>query len=316
MEPLPIPGPTVTHPETAWLIDLVPVAATVGLIFLCTLLLGGRLRAALDVYLLRRFGGASSATIESALLYRPPIITAGQLLAICLGVMVAVVLALSHLTPLFAATVLSGPLTALLIWGLLSLKEQAYISALDGALPAAVGRLEAQLRAGSGIQAAIEKVIADLAPSPLKAEWQWLVERMGVPLESRTLATPVAVCAALLAQTPSRRHATFLAHLEIALEQPHSALAQRMAAAHEALQAAQRRRSTAITALSQMRNTGMVMFLVALTTSAYLVAVQRERVARAFADDVGVVVGLVFVTAILAPLIGGQFLARVDDLDY
>lgn len=316
MEPLPIPGPTVTHPETAWLIDLVPVAATVGLILLVTLLFGGRLRAALDVYLLRRFGGASGASIEPALLYRPPIITAGQLLTICLGVMLAMVLALSRLAPLFAATVLSGPLTALVIWGFLSLKEHAYVSALDGALPAAVGRLEAQLRAGSGIQAAIEKVSADLPPSPLKAEWEWFVERLGVPLESRTLATPVAVCGALLAQTPSRRHATFLAHLEIALDQPHSALVQCMGAAHGALQAAQRRRSTAITALSQMRNTGVVLFLVALTTSGYLVAVQQERVARAFDGDVGLLVGLVIAAAILAPLIGGHFLAQVDDLDY
>jgi hypothetical protein len=316
MDPSTITSTSVTHAETAWLVDVVPLAMVAALVLLFTLLLQGRLRTALHSYLLRRFNRAANEQLQPALLYHPPIIGAGQLLLICLCAVLLVLLVLARLGPLFVAALLAGPVTALLIWLFLWLKEQSYISALDGSLPAAVGRLEAQLRSGSGIQAAIEKVLLDLPPSPLRSEWAWFIEHLGVPLGARTLATAPVVCSALLAQTPSRRHASFLAHLETALDQPHSALVRRMGAAAEALQAAQRRRSTAVTALAQMRNSGVVLFLAALTISIYLIAVQRERVVRAFEGDLGFVIGLIFVAAITAPLVAGHLLARVDDLDY
>ena len=84
---------------------------------------------------------------------------AGQLLAACLIAVLALLIILSTIVPLFVAVVLSGPATALLIWLLLWIQEQRYITALDRALPAAVGRLGAQLRSGSGIQPALEKTL-------------------------------------------------------------------------------------------------------------------------------------------------------------
>jgi hypothetical protein len=316
MDPSTLTQQHVTHPETAWLVDLVPLAATAGLIILVVLLFRGRLRAALDVYLLRRFGGPGGEAIEDALLYHPPIITAGQLLALCLAAVLVTLAVLSRLAPMLAAVVLSGPLTAVLVWVLLWAREQAYVAALDAALPAAVGRLEAQLRSGSGIQEALTRVMGDLPASPLKAEWAWFIDRLGAPLAGRALATAPRVCAALILQTPSRRHATFLGHLEIALDQPHSALVRRMAAAYDALLAAERRRSTAVTALAQMRNSGVVLFLATLTITLYLFAVQRARFFQAYSGDLGLAIGCGFAAVIVAPLIAGHLLARVDDVDY
>src|SRR5262249_6510646 len=159
--------------------------------------------------------------VQIALLWTPPITTEGRLLAFCLIAVLIVLVVLSKLVPLFVALVLAGPATALLIWLLLWMQEQKYVGALDRALPAAIGRLGAQLRSGSGIQPALEKVVADMPVGPLRAEWCYIVAHFGTPLMGGALATPQQVVAALAAQTPSRRHASFLGHMEVALTQTH-----------------------------------------------------------------------------------------------
>ncbi len=308
--------PPVTHPETAWLADLVPLAATIAAILAFTLIFRSRLGMALDAYLARRFSHAGSEQIDPALRWHPPIVTAPRMLTLCLVAMLAILVILSLIGPLLAAIVLAGPLTALLVWLLLWIEERRYVAGLDAALPAAVGRLEAQLRSGSGVQPAIEKVIADAPDGPLRAEWAWFLGRLGQPLDGGSLATATTVCAALLAQTPAPRHATLLGHLEIAIEQPHATLVQRVRAAFEAMQAADRRASTLKTELAQMRNTGVALFLINVGITLYLFVVQHERFLIAYSNGLGVIVGAVLALVICAPLLGGYLLGRVDDIEY
>lgn len=189
-------------------------------------------------------GSLAHGSVESALIWTPPIASEGRLLRICLLAALTLLLILSLLAPVFVALLLSGPATALVIWLLLWAEEQRYVAALDRALPAAVGRLAAQLRSGSGIQPALERyVVSDLADGPLKAEWQFIITHFGAPLGG-ALATPQQVVAALVAQ-PSRRHAALLGHMEVALTQTHDVLVKRLQAAYAALLAAEQRRSQA-----------------------------------------------------------------------
>lgn len=313
---LSLPPPLSTHPETAWLVDLAPLAATVAAILAFTLLFRSRLGVALDLYLMRRFSRPGAAAIDSALRWHPPIVAPARLLMICVVAMLAILIVLSRIGTLMVAIVLAGPATALLIWLLLWFEEQRYSARLDGALPAAVGRLEAQLRAGSGFQPALEKITIDMPAGPLRAEWEWFLGRLGQPIAGGSLATATTVCAALLAQTPASRHATFLGHLEIALDQPHATLIQRVRAAYEAMQAADRRASTLKTELAQMRNTGIALFLINAGITLYLFVVQRERFLTAYSGDLGMLAAGVLAMLMCAPLLGGYLLGRVEDLDY
>lgn len=313
---IPTTAPTVTHAETAWLVTAAPLFLTVGVILLFALLLRGRLRAALAALLMRRAAGRQRTAIDQALIWAPQIAGETQLLGVCLLATCAIILGLSRLAPLFVAVVLAGPAAALLIWMALWALERRYVARLDSALPAAVGRLEAQLRGGSGLQTALQKVLADMPAGPLRDEWLFLVMKLGTPLGTSTLATPQHVVAALLAQTPSQRHAALLGHLEVALEQPHSAMVQRVRAAYVALQAAEQRRSTALTELAQMRYSGIAISLAGLTMALYLFATQQQRFAVAYQGVIGALVGAVVVTALLAPLVGGFFLSQAGDLDY
>ncbi|MCS6841945.1 MAG: hypothetical protein NZ699_01745 [Roseiflexus sp.] len=316
MKPDSIITPTTTHPETVWLADVPPLAATIAAILLLTLLMRSRLGAALDAYLARRFTRPGADRLDPALRWHPPVIAASRLLAICIVASITILVIVSRIGPLLVAIVLAGPATALLIWALLWFEEQRYVNRIDAALPATVGRLEAQLRAGSGLQPAIEKVIADMPASPLKAEWSWFLDRLGQPLTAGSLATATTVCAALRAQTPSRRHATFLSHLEIAIDQPHASLVQRVRAAYEAMQASERRTSMLATELAQMRNTGIALFLINVGIALYLFIVQHERFLKAYRSDVGVLVGIGLALVVSAPLIGGYMLGRAEDITY
>jgi Flp pilus assembly protein TadB len=306
----------ITHPETAWIATAVPLLLTVATILLFTLLLRGKLRAALHTYLEQRAAKGRTSLVETALLWTPPITTEGRLLAFCLVAVTIVLLALNKIVPLFLALVLAGPATALLTWLLLWMQEQKYISQLDRALPAAVGRLGAQLRSGSGIQPALEKVVADMAAGPLKAEWMYIIAHFGTPLVGGALATPQQVAAALASQTPSRRHAAFLGHMEVALGQTHDVLIRRVQAAYTALHAAEQRRSQASTELSQMRYSGMAIGGAGLFMASYLALTQWERVVKAYTGPLGLIAGCIVGAVLIAPFIGGFLLSRADDLDY
>ncbi|HWQ13900.1 MAG TPA: hypothetical protein VNL77_13965 [Roseiflexaceae bacterium] len=316
---IPIPTtPTITHPETAWVAQAVPVFLTIGTILLITLLLRGKRRAALGAMLLRRAASQQRDVVDPVLVWAVPITSETTLLGICLVTACTLVVVLTGLAPFFVALVLAGPLTAVIVWGALWAMERRYVAALDAALPAAVGRLQAQLRAGSGFQHALQKLLRDMPAGPLMAEWSFLQARLGAPLSGPhgALATPQVLAAALLAQTPSQRHAAFLAHLEVALGQPHDVLVQRVQAAYEALQHAEQRRSAANTELSQMRYSGIAISLAGLTMALYLFATQQERFQTAYQGALGAIVGCVVVAALLLPLVGGFFLSQADDLDY
>jgi hypothetical protein len=309
-------APALTHAETAWLETSVPLFLALGMILLFALVLRGRLRSALNAVLLRRATARQRVAIDSALIWVPQITSEAQLLGICVSAAAGLILVLSRVAPLFVVIILSGPATALLIWLLLWVFERQYVSRLDSALPAAVGRLEAQMRSGSGLQTALQRVLADMPDGALRDEWLFLVTKLGTPLGGGTLATPQHVVQALMHQTPSKRHASLLGHLEMALEQPHSAMVQRIRAAYVALQAAEQRRSAALTELSQMRYSGIAISLAGLTMALYLFATQQARFAVAYNGLVGTVVGAVVVAALLAPLVGGYLLSQASDLDY
>jgi Flp pilus assembly protein TadB len=306
----------ITHSETAWIANAVPLLLTVATILLFTLLLRGKLRAALHTYLEQRAAKGRTSLVETALLWTPPITTEGRLLAFCLVAVIIVLGVLSKIVPLFLALVLAGPATALLTWLLLWMQEQKYISQLDRALPAAVGRLGAQLRSGSGIQPALEKVVADMAAGPLKAEWSYIIAHFGTPLVGGALATPQQVAAALASQTPSRRHAAFLGHMEVALGQTHDVLIRRVLAAYTALHAAEQRRSQASTELSQMRYSGMAIGGAGLFMASYLALTQWERVVKAYTGPLGLIAGCIVGAVLIAPFIGGFLLSQAEDLDY
>ena len=311
-----MPTQPITHPETAWIANAVPLWMTIAAILLFALLLRGRLRAALHIYLAQRSARGRSEHLPATLLWTPPIATATQLLTLCLLVVLTVLAVLSAIAPLFIALALAGPATALLLWLLLWLREQRYRAALDRALPAALGRLSAQLRSGSGIQPALEKVAADLPSGPLKAEWGAVVARFGAPLPGGGLATPQQVVAALAAQTPSPRHATLLGHMHVALGQTHDVLIKRMEAAYAALHAAEQRRSAAATDLAQMRYSGIAIGLAGVGMAAYLALTQWQRFVLAYQGPLGLAAGLIIGTVLFMPFVGGLLLARTDDVDY
>ncbi len=309
-------NPVITHPETAWIALAVPLWMAMGTILLFTLLLRGKLRAAVQSYLTQRAARDRASGVDPQLLFTPPITSAGHLLAACLIAVLALLIILSKIVPLFVAVVLSGPATALLIWLLLWMQEQRYVTALDRALPAAVGRLGAQLRSGSGIQPALEKVVIDLPAGPLKAEWSYVIAHFGTPIDGHVLATPAQVVAALALQTPSRRHAAFLGHMEVALGQTHDVLIRRVQAAYSALHAAEQRRSQASTELSQMRYSGFAIGLAGTGMAAYLALTQWQRFTLAYQGPLGLIAGVIVGSVLIAPFIGGFLLSRADDLDY
>lgn len=310
------PDNSITHPETAWIVSAVPLCLAVGTVLLFTLLLRGKLRVALHAYLQQRAAKKYTDMVDPQLLWTPPIVSEGRLLVFCLISVLIVLVALTMIAPIFLALVLAGPATALLTWLLLWIQEQKYVGTLDSALPAAVGRLGAQLRSGSGIQPALEKVVADMSEGPLKAEWSYIIAHFGTPIAGSTLATPQQVVAALAAQTPSRRHATLLGHLEVALGQTHDVLIRRVQAAYTALHAAEQRRSHAATELSQMRYSGIAIGGAGFFMAGYLALTQWERVTLAYQGPIGLIVGPVVGLALITPLVGGFLLSRAEELDY
>src|SRR3954469_19019525 len=76
--------PVITHPETAWIALAVPLWMAMGTILLFTLLLRGKLRAAVQGYLTQRAARDRASGVDPQLLFTPPITSAGHLLAACL----------------------------------------------------------------------------------------------------------------------------------------------------------------------------------------------------------------------------------------
>jgi hypothetical protein len=310
---------TTTHPATAWLISATPPALVAAALLVTFLLLRGRLALAFALLQSRRAARRqrhAEGLPDPALAWTPTTIDPGRAVAICAGVVGALAAGLSLIAPTFIALALAAPLAAILIWALLSAAEARYIAAVNRSLTAAVGRLSALLKSGSGFRSAVDRVVADLPAGPLRDEWRYLLTRQGANLASGGIATPQQVVAALAEQTTSPRHATLLSHLSVAVGQPQDVLARRCEAAYAAIQASDRRREEAVTELAQMRYSGIAVGMAGVAMAAYLTLTQWERVAAAYSTPLGAVVGTVVAASLALPIIGGLLLARADDVDY
>ncbi|NTU86319.1 MAG: hypothetical protein HGA45_44490 [Chloroflexales bacterium] len=313
--------PPLTHPETAWLIHAVTPALVVVALLVAGLIARPRLVLMLAEARARRARRAlerlpSADRPDPALLWMPEEMSAERLVATGLGVTLALAACLSLVAPLALALPLGVPLAALAAWWIGAVAYRRYSARLDRDLTAAVGRLSALLKAGSGLRPALERVVADLEQGPLRAEWSFLLTRQGLPLAGGGIATPRQVVAALADQTPSRRHAALLNHLGASVGQPQEVLARRCEAAYAALQRSDRRRDEAVTELAQMRYSGMAVGLAGVAMAAYLAWSQWERVVLAYSTPLGSAVGIVVVAALALPIVGGLLLARVEDSDY
>ena len=323
MEPIVLAS-GVTHPQTAWLITAVPIALSVAATLIVVVLLRARLIAALTGVAIRR-AAVRRATLptmlvpDEALIFNPPSVPPGRLLAICVAVALLLFLVGALVLPMFVALMLAGPLTALLVWVMVQYYEGRYVARLDRDLTAAMGRLSAALKGGNSYRQALDRLLSDMPAGPLREEWRFLIDRQGTPLLNVTgggIATAQQVAAALAVQTPSPRHATMLNHLAVAVGQPQDVLAARVTAAYSALQASERRREEAVTELAQMRYSGMAVGLAGMVMALYLAVTQWDRVIVAYSGVLGAVVGSVVMSALLLPIIGGLLLARADDVDY
>jgi hypothetical protein len=307
----------VTHAGSAWLISATPSALVAAMLIVVFLLLRQRMAVALV-----RFQGRvtrrrrSGSQLDPALVWVPTLFEPGRAVATCAGAVIGVTVALSLAAPAFIALVLSAPLAVGLIWALLSIAEARYAARIDRNLTAAVGRLSALLKSGSGFRTAVERVLADLPVGPLRDEWSYLLTRQGANLAAGGIATPQQVVAALAEQTISTRQATLLSHLSVAVGQPQDVLARRCEAAYAAIQASDRQREEAATELAQMRYSGLAVGLAGIAMAAYLTLTQWARVVAAYNTPLGAVVGVVVLAALIAPIIGGMLLARASDVDY
>lgn len=307
-----------THPETAWLALGVVPALTPAALIVAGLLLRGRLALLLATLQARRAARRlpPGPRPDPALVWAPTTVEPERLVAVALGAAAAAALALSLLAPPALAALAAGPLAALVAWALLAAAERRYVVLLERDLTAAVGRLGALLRAGSGLRPALERVLAGQAEGPLRSEWAFLLTRQGAPLAGGGIATPQQLFVALAGQTPSARHAVFLNHMAASVGQPQEVVARRCEAAYEALQASERRRDEAATELAQVRYSGIAVGLAGVGMAAYLVWSQWERVVEAYSSPIGAAVGAVVACALALPIAGGLLLARVDDADY
>lgn len=313
--------PTVTHPATAWLVVILPAALSAA----AFLIVVGLLRRPLTYGLARIQRRRAAQTQQRlpaalqpdpALIYVPEPAGGAHLLSLsaAAGALSAGLIGL-YAAPMLAI-VLAGAFTIVLAWGLYAAAGRRAAAQLDRDLTAAVGRLSALLRSGSGFRPALERVVADLTPGMLREEWSFLLTRQGVPLYAGGIATPQHTVAALAVQTPSARHATLLNHLSVAVGQPQDVLARRCAAAYEALQASDRRRDEALTELAQVRYSGLAVGLAGILMAVYLMVTQWERVVIAYTTPLGVLVGTFVFVSLLLPIAGGMLLAQVTDVDY
>ena len=189
--------------------------------------------------------------MPTALLWTPPVATETQLLTFCLAAALLVLIVLPMVIPLFIALVLAGPATALLLWLLLWLREQQYKAALDCALPAVFGRLGTQLRSGSGIQPALEKVVAGSAERPAQARMELTSSTIRCAAAGRQPGdTPAGGRGAGGANTLTAPGGAARAYGKWARGETHDVLIKRVQAAYTALHAAEQRRSSAATELA------------------------------------------------------------------
>ncbi len=336
---------TSTYPQTAWIVDAVPVFFVLVSLLVALVLLRGRLTQAMVLYQThKRERGIKKmherlrqkvATMEKStrdrelkrleellipdpvLIFTPQTVTESQVLVYSLIAAMVVLGGMAFLPSLFLALALAGPVAALIVMAFIYGSDRRYVSQIDRALPAAVGRLYSFMKAGRGFRESISRVIKDMDDSPLKQEWTFLYEQVGSTLAQGGVATASQVAGALSVQTPSGRHQTFLSHMTVALNQANDAQMKRLQSAYEALQQSERRRSEAVTQLAQVRYSGLVIGLAGVFMALYLFFTQWERALLAYTETaLGPIMGVVIACALAAPMIGGVVLSQVEDQDY
>lgn len=312
--------PTLTHPERAGIVLAGPLLLTIAAILLVTLLGHTALRRALAALIVRTTltQQGRSTPIVPALIYTPPIITDAQLLAVALGVAIGSIAILSFIAPLLLAIVLAAPAVAAAIWLSLVIAEQRYVAALNASLVDAIGRLAAKMAAANGFQVALRAVVADMPPGPLQQEWSFLATRIGTSVGVLRVATDTDVVSALLAQTPSPRHATFLGHLEAALGQSGDVQVTRLNHAYAALNAAERQKSTARTEMAEQRNNSIFIGLSSLVLTIYLFVQQGPRALTAYTayGALSTIMAVLIFSAPIISIAAGILLSRMDDGEY
>ncbi|RRR65874.1 MAG: hypothetical protein EI684_21885 [Candidatus Viridilinea halotolerans] len=311
----------ITHPETAWLVTLVPVA----LVILAALLIIFVLRRPVAMALARVSASRAqqhASNLPAQLIPDPTLIYVAPApspqAALIMSATVAGVLVVGMLfvIPTLVGLLLMGPITAAALWGLLRWQEARYVAHLERELTPSVGRMSALLRAGNSFRQTLVRLNHDM-DGPLRHEWGFLLERVGSPMVNREgIATHPDVVGALAVQTLSPRHATFLNHLSVAVAQPQDVLVTRVMAAYEAMQASDRRREEAVTELAQMRYSGIAIGLAGAVMALYLAVTQWERMVMAYSSPLGMIMAVIVVASLLLPIGGGLMLAQADDVDY
>jgi Flp pilus assembly protein TadB len=312
---------SVTHPATAWLVTVLPAALSAAAFLIMGGILWRPLRQLLAQIQQRKAQQRSAQPPHQqrpdlALLYLPTGEHTTHLLSMSAGVGALTAASIGLFAPTWIALIAASAITLLIAWMGMQHALRRATSTLDRDLTAAVGRLSALLRSGSGFRPALERVLADLPDGPLRDEWSFLLTRQGVPLQQGGIATPQHVVSALASQTTSSRHATLLNHLSVAVGQPQDVLARRCTAAYEALQASDRRRDEALTELAQMRYSGLAVGMAGIFMALYLVFTQWERMLIAYSSSLGVVIAVIVICALLLPIGGGLLLSQVHDMDY
>lgn len=305
-----------THAETAWTVNL-PVVAVVaiGILVISALASTQYGRIVAQILDWRRMVGARRRVVEAELVYHPDDVNPATLTMAAVSAMMLGAAVGALFANVVIAVAAAVALTGIVVIGVLFLSERRYVQRLEATLTQTVGRLATQMRSGQGFTVALDTIIVDLDEGPLKREWTWIIRTIGTPT-SRGLANESVVCDALARQTPSRQHAAFLLHLAAALQASHQERTRMIEAAYQGMVSAQQRTSMLKAELSQMRNSGVVLFLANAVILVYLGVVQTGRLITAYTSPYGVVVGPILALIVLAPLIGGWLLSQYDDVQY
>lgn len=310
-----IPSP-FTHPDTARFVVAVPLLLTIVAILVAVLLGRGTLLPLRQQLLVRYSSRNRVQVVDPALIYVPQIMNEQQFLLLSFVVVPVLWLLTWSTMPMFLSLLLTPVILIAVIALALKVAERRYVQHLNQALAPTAARMAALLANGSGFQIVLRQLVNDLPTGPLRDEWSFIVERLGVPMVSGGVATSQTVVNALRFQTPSLRHRILLEHLAVALGQTHDIVAKRMQAASQALYDSDRRASAAATELAQMKYSGIAVGGAGLFLAVYLALTQSERFLAAYQGPIGLFAGIIVGGALLMPIIGGLFLARIDEIDY
>lgn len=265
------------------------------------------------------------------LIFRPTIVTERQAIAIAIvagGIALAIMVSSTTMTTsatsmmtffgwrLGSTMVVSMASLLLVGGGTVWYLRHRYITSIEQSITVAMDRLATAMDSGRSFSQALASVVASLPPSPLRAEWQWLLERLGALRHDGTRLMLHEVCALLAAQTLSPRQATVLLRLSDALNRPHDAQVAAIRTIVAAMNDSAKRESTMTIELAQLRTSGIAIFLINVGITIYLSIMQMDKVLKAYGTPFGIAVAIGLGLMMIAPLVIGEWLSRVDDVTY